>query len=209
MVATCTEDLDIINRALLYLGEKHVISVSDSTNAAEEMNAAYYMTRDELIRSYIWECCRKEDTAAYLGEESAVWTGDRKYVYQVPSDCLGFISFNDIYVGYSGTELVEERNPLWKIRGHKIYTTFKPPLKIEYKFRNEDASSYDALFCKVFALELAIVTAERIKQSDTAIQRLMQMKREALADALRAQAVELPAIKKPTGNWLHSRQTGF
>lgn len=206
MVATCTTDLDIINAALRYLGDKRNISVTDKTNSAEEMRAAYRMVRDKLIRSYNWGCCIKEDTAAFIEEKDGKIYADRKYMYQIPSDCLGIISLNGMQTGFSGVELTERYNPVFKIRGHNIYTRIKPPLVVEYKYRNEDVTSYDANFCDVLALDLAIATCERIKQSDSAMQRLLQLREQALNLALQAQAIEMPARPKPTGNWLRGRK---
>jgi len=205
MTATCTTDLDIINAAIRALGGKHNISVTDKTNAAEEMQAAYRMVRDNLIRSYNWNCCIKRDTAAFLEESDSILYEDFKYIYQTPSDCLGIISINDRFTGYSGVELTEHYSPFYKIRGNKIYTRYQPPLIIEYKYRNEDVANYDACFCKVLALDLAISCCERIKQSNTAYDTLQRQRAEAIDDALRCNALEYPARPKPTGNWLRGR----
>lgn len=205
MVATCTIDLDIINTALRYLGGKHNISATDTTNAAQEMQAAYRLVRDNLIRSYNWNCCIKEDTAAYLGESTLKIHQDHKHMYQIPSDCLGVILINNQFVGYSGIERTETYNPVYKIRGSKIYTRFEPPLYLEYKYRNTDVTSYDACFCKVLALDLAIDCCQRIKQSETALESLRRLRQDAIADALRCNALEYPPRPKPTGNWLRGR----
>lgn len=205
MSATFTTDLDVINAAIRALGGKHNISVTDKTNTAEEMSAAYRLARDTLIRSYDWNCCIKRDTAAFLGESDSILYEDYKYIYEVPSDCLGIISMNDRFTGYSGTELTERYRPFYKIRGNKIYTRYKPPLIIEYKYRNEDVMSYDACFCNVLALDLAISCCERIKQSTSAAEELRRMRQSALNDALRCNALETPARPKPTGNWLRGR----
>nr|DAJ09884.1 MAG TPA: tail tubular protein [Bacteriophage sp.] len=203
MVATCTTELDIVNAALRYLGGRGNISTTDTTNSAVEMRAAFRLVRDTLIRSYNWNCCIKEDTAALLEE---IKGADRPYVYAIPSDCLQIISMNGQFTGYSGAETVERYNPLYKIRGQKIYTRIKYPLIIEYSFRNEDVTSYDASFCTVLALDLALATCERITQSDSKFQRLTQLRRTAIDEALRANALEIPARPKPTGNWLRSRR---
>lgn len=205
MVATCTTDLEIINSAIRALGGKHNISVTDKTNEAEEMQAAYRLVRDNLIRSYDWNCCIKRDTAAFVEESERLIFEDFKYIYQVPSDCLGIITINDRFTGYSGVELTESYRPFYKIRGNKIYTRYKPPLIIEYKYRNEDVSSYDACFCKVLALELALECCQRIKQSESALEALRKRRNDAIADALRCNALEYPARPKPTGNWLRGR----
>lgn len=205
MVATCTTDLDIINAAIRALGGKRNISATDKTNAAEEMQAAYRLVRDVLIRSYSWNCCIKRDMAAFIEESDNMLYREYKYIYQVPSDCLGIISLNDRFTGYSGVELTESYNPFYKIRGDKIYTRYKPPLIIEYKYRNEDVSSYDACFCNVLSLDLAIKCCERIKQSSSAEDMLRRQRQDALDDALRCNALEIPLRPKPTGNWLRGR----
>ena len=205
MSATFTTELDVINAAIRALGGKHNISVDDKTNTAEEMSAAYRLVRDNLIRAYNWNCCIKRDTAAYLEESTSILYKDYKYIYQMPSDCLGIITIIDRFTGYSGTELTERYAPFYKIRGDKIFTRYQPPLILEYKYRNEDVTSYDACFCKVLALDLAIECCERIKQSTSAIEELRRLRQDALNDALRCNALEIPLRPKPTGNWLRGR----
>ncbi|MBQ8482438.1 MAG: hypothetical protein IJ532_08175 [Alphaproteobacteria bacterium] len=203
MVATCRTELDIFNMAALALGAKRSISTNDKTNIAEEMQAAFRLVRDNLIRSYNWDCCQKEDTLAL----KEVKDGERlAYVYQVPSDCLQIISLNGIQTGYSGVERVEFYDPLYKIRGHNLFTKLKAPLKVEYSYRNEDITSYDACFCKVLALDLAIAVCDRATNSDSKKESLKRDRREAINDALRSNALEIPARPKITGNWLKSRQ---
>jgi hypothetical protein len=203
MVATCSTELDIYNMAALAIGAKRSISTNDKTNIAEEMQAAFRLTRDNLIRSYDWGCCIKEDTLALVEvNENDI----RPYVYEVPSDCLKIISLNGIQTGYSGIERVEGDDPLYKIRGHKLYTRLKAPLKVEYSYRNEDITSYDACFCKVLALDLAIAVCDRATNSDSKKESLKRDRREAINDALRSNALEIPARPKVTGNWLRARQ---
>lgn len=113
---------------------------------------------------------------------------------------------NGIFTGYSGVETIERYDPLYKIRGQKIYTKLKYPLLVEYSFRNEDIASYDACFCKVLALDLALATCERNTQSGSLYDRLKSQRRDAIDEALRANALEIPARPKPTGNWLRSRR---
>lgn len=203
MVATCSTELDIFNMAALALGAKRSISTNDKTNIAEEMQAAFRLTRDNLIRSYNWGCCIKEDTFALVEVKEGA---ERPYVYQLPSDSLQIISLNGIQTGYSGVERVERDDPLYKIRGHKLYTKLKAPLNVEYSFRNEDITSYDACFCKVLALDLAIAVCDRATNSESKLQSLERQRREALNDALRSNALEIPARPKVTGNWLKARQ---
>ncbi len=203
MVATCTTELDIFNMALLAQGARRTISTTDKTNATEEMQAAFRPTRDALIREYNWNCCIKEDTLGLLEE---IEGAERPYVYAIPSDCLQIISMNGIFTGYSGVETVGRYDPLFKIRGQKIYTKLRYPLRVEYSYRNEDIASYDACFCKVLALDLALATCERNTQSDSKFARLQSQRRDAIAAALRANALEIPARPKPTGNWLRARQ---
>ncbi len=203
MVATCTTELDIFNMALLAQGARRTISTTDKTNATEEMQAAFRPTRDALIRAYNWNCCIKEDTLGLLEKMEGA---ERPYVYAIPSDCLQIISMNGIFTGYSGVETIERYDPLYKIRGQKIYTKLKYPLLVEYSFRNEDIASYDACFCKVLALDLALATCERNTQSGSLYDRLKSQRRDAIDEALRANALEIPARPKPTGNWLRSRR---
>jgi len=203
MVATFTTDLDIVKQALQYLGAKSNISTTDKTNSASEMQVAFRLARDVLIRSYNWNCCIKEDNLA-LNQEVA--GAEYPYIYSLPSDYLKLIKVNGLFTGYSGIEPVEQYSPRYKVRGNKLYAKQKPPYLVEYSYRNEDVSSYDADFCKVLALDLAIATCERITQSTSKLDNLQKMRRAALDDALRANALEIPARPKPTGNWLRSRR---
>lgn len=203
MVATCTTDLDILNMASLFLGAKRSISVTELTNIAEEMQAAYRLVRDNLMRSYNWECCIKSDVLALKRTDKG---SERPYVYELPSDCLKIISLNGRQTGYSGVERVEGFNPEYKIRGHELYTRQPPALQAEYCYRNTDITSYDACFCKVLALDLAIAVCDRITNSTSKLETLTKQRRDALDDALRSNALEIPVRPKVTGNWLRARE---
>lgn len=209
MVATCNQILDIINIAARRLGEKRGISTENATNAIAEMTAAYPIIRDKLIRSYNWACCIKEDTFAFKEMIVNPLYQDRQYVYALPSDYLGMVSFNGVVTGYSGTERIERDNPPYKIRGNVIYTNAEPPLFAEYKYRNDNVMSYDANFCDVLAWDIAIDCCHRIKQDESLLGRMMKMRDDAIDLALQAQAIETPARPKPTGNWLRARNIGY
>lgn len=203
MVATFTNDLDIINAALKKMGAKRQISTSDKTNAAAEMQSSFRLVRDRLIRAYNWNCCLKEDFLALIEK---LEKDDRPYVYALPSDCLRIVSLDGIVTGYSGTERHERYDPLYKIRGDKLYTKLPAPLKVEYSYRNEDVYTYDPCFCDVLAIELAIENCERITSSSSMLDALRQMRRETLNTALRTNSLEIPARPKATGNWLRARE---
>ena len=202
MAGTYTTNLQIINRALQILGSNRIISMDDKTNMAEEMSAAYRITLDNLIRSYNWNCCIKEGTAPLVEKK----TGEvLSYVYALPADYLKLIRINDIIPAYSGTEAHLVHDELYKIRGKLIYTKLSAPLKIEYCYRNEDVSDYDPLFCEALAYRLAMAVCEKTTQSTSKYEALKAQYKDILADALRCNALEVPAVPKQDGNWILAR----
>lgn len=203
MPGTFTSNLEIINRALQLLGEGSLISLTDQLSTTDEMNAAYRVVRDAFIRSNHWNCCIRSTNLALLEKIPNERLG---YVYSLPSDYLGLLYINGVFVGHSGILPVNGVRDAYKIRGKKLITYFNPPLKIEYAFRNEDVSDYDPLFCECLAIRLAMAVCERITSKSSHYTVLKDMYTEKLAEAMRANAIETPATPPPSGNWINGRR---
>ena len=66
--------------------------------------------------------------------------------------------------------------------------------------------TWDALFCEVFALALARAAAPTLVKSEARIKTLREDYQQAVFDAKRANAIELPPREKNDASWITSRQ---
>lgn len=202
MPGTYHIDLEIKKRALQILGANQIISSSDKTQTAEQISLSYRGVRDAFIRNYNWGCCIKEDTIPLM---RIIENEPLKYVYALPSDYLNLIKINEFVAGFSHLEYNTQSYLPFKIRGKELFCSFKPPLKIEYSFRNETVSDYDPSFCECLAVKLAMAICEKETGSDSKYQKLTAIFKEELRLALKANAIELPPVIPVSGNWDVSR----
>lgn len=72
-------DLEIVNRALGFLGETGASSMTDQSRGPKKAITAYPMCRDEVLRKAPWTCCMKRDRLYDTGEQATPWTANRWY----------------------------------------------------------------------------------------------------------------------------------
>ena len=82
-------DNDIVNRALLRLGQETVIDLTEDNERARAANALYNSVRDTLLSTYRWNFATKR---AILEACELTPAFGFKYQYDLPSDFLRLIS---------------------------------------------------------------------------------------------------------------------
>jgi hypothetical protein len=193
---------EIANRALSKIGAQRILDFSDDTKEARAVTAAWASVRDSELRARSWNFSIERTELAAL-EDAPSWGYD--YQYQVPSDFLRVVQVNDLY---SVQNLVNYRNSdtaPYKLEGNKILTNEDAPLKLRYIKRVEDTTQWDAAFVEAFACRLAAELCEEITQSGTKRQLAWDDYKRAVADAVRANAIEVPPSALPDDSWIISR----
>lgn len=195
--------VDIANSALTKIGEARITSLDDNVKAAREINAIFTMRRDKLLRSYNWNFAMKRTSLSALADGPA-W--GYTYAYQQPSDCLRMVQVGDVWVIPGlGDFLGGPDDQLFRIEGNQIVTDLSAPLYVRYVRRVTNSGEFDAAFVECFATDLAYMTCESIKQSTTMKESLREDRNDAIKEAIRANAIELPPQVIGDDAWIASR----
>ncbi len=72
-------DLDIVNRALAFLGAHDAESMSDTATSAAKAIAAYEKCRDEVLRMAHWTCALKRGLLKDCGAQATPWKASHTY----------------------------------------------------------------------------------------------------------------------------------
>lgn len=117
--------------ALLRLGCKPIISLSDNTTEAKTLNIIYNMVAENVMSLGPWTSCTKRATLAQLTDEPEY---GYTYQYQLPTDlkCLRVLEINEDQLGS-----IE-----YRIEGDKLLTD-ETSVQILYIGLLTDTESYD------------------------------------------------------------------
>ncbi len=145
-------EVGVANIALSHMGEKHIISLDQSTEPARILKARFADVRDTVLRAHPWNCAEARASLAASATDP-VWGYDKQY--PLPADCLFAREIED----------GELYNLVWKVEGRKILTDEGAPLNILYTARIEDPNQWDTLFIAALGARLAHETCEQITKS--------------------------------------------
>lgn len=185
--------VEIINRGLQLLGAKRITSTTEDSRNARAMNAAYEPVKLALLRKHSWACATKRvqlaasSTAPLFGKENA---------FPLPADWVRSLPLDPDQQTNDDDRVIEGRN---------ILTNESAPLDLRYIYDVTDPNEMDASFREALAVELAEATCEEITQSNTKMATIVVAKKEAIAEAKRANAIEKPAEQPPEDPWVTCR----
>lgn len=167
-------EVEIVNNALLLLGDKTITSLSDDSNRARIANGLFATTRDEVLRAYPWNCAlARQSLPALSSAPDFGWD----YQFQLPADpyCLRALDINaDPQSGDPGDE--------FKIEGRKLLTN-SSTCDLRYIARLTDPEQFDAQLYKALSRKLAADMAYAITKSNTVAAGLVQLYELAIRDA--------------------------
>lgn len=145
--------VEICNYTLAKLGhEDFITDFEENSKAARYFRKLYNITRDSLLRRYLWRFAVKRVILSPLVGEPAFDGG--KY-FQLPTDCLRVIGVDE--ASFYG-------RLSWRTEGDKILA-HTDTLKIVYISRVEDESLFDSIFVECFTDKLASDIAIGLTQS--------------------------------------------
>lgn len=195
---------DIANRALTKLGEEHILSLTDDRKPARVLNGMFAQVRDAELRRNYWNFALKRSQLVAL---TAAPDWGYAYQYPLPNDFLALVQVGEFYCR-PGTK----HKGAWTIEGTDtggsvILTDMLGPLKIRYVKRVENSGLFDPLFVETFACKLAFEACEALTQSSSKKESAGKEYLNALRDAVRADAIELPPDEFPTATWILARES--
>ena len=150
--------IEVINRALLKLGEAPVSSLNGMAYSAS-YDAVYEDMKRLLLSSYPWRFAIGIKDLAMVDE---LYNG--KFMYKLPVDCLlvvNVLGLSDVWEeGNLGT--VSEK---YEMSGDCIITDVKTGVKLEYVKLLDDVRCFTPLFKEALAIKIAAELAMRVKHS--------------------------------------------
>lgn len=194
-MASATEIL-IANQALVLLGASRITDFTDGSVNADTVTVMYEPTKEALLTEYPWKFAIKRVAITIDGTAPAFGRAGR---YALPADYLSPLAPypEDNY---------EELD--WIIEGGYIITDDSTPLNFRYIYEVTDATLFDPLFKKALAARLALEMCEQITQSNTKLQSISEIYKEAIALARQKNAFEQANHLPPVDSWISCRTMG-
>lgn len=166
-------DVDIVNAALVKLGEQTIASLSEDVKPARLASFIYADVRDAVLRAHPWNFALKR---ALLAASTAAPTWGYVYAYNLPADpdyCLRALTVNGENQ-YSGK---------WKVEGRQILTDLGAPLKLLYISRATVVDDWDALFREALSARLAAELAEPLGKATSLQEAMVRLYGDKLGEA--------------------------
>jgi hypothetical protein len=192
----------IANLALTKLGDLRILNLTDNTKPAREVNAVFDMTRDYLQRRFSWRFCIKR---ANLAADTTVPLWDWSYQYQIPTDCMRILQVGQWYPSPDLSDLISTGGQEYVLEGKYILSNQAGPLKLRYLSRVTDPVQFDAAFDMAFSAYLAYILAEPLTASAEQKQMAYNDYRNAIKDAVIANAIENPPESLADQTWILAR----
>lgn len=216
-------DLDIANLALVMIGAQRIAALTDNSRNARELNAIYVFYRESELRAHNWGFAINRVILPALSETPPFGF---QFYYQKPPDMLKLIEAGRFSPGASLADYRTVSEQQYAIEGDRIAwgpcgTPFDNgvplaqvtppvprPLPVRYIRRVIDPTQFDSLFVTAFAARLALQVCEQITGSSDKDKNAAAMYQQAIADALKSNAIEKPPSKLPDDSWLLARLVG-
>jgi hypothetical protein len=192
----------IANLALTKLGDLRILNLTDNTKPAREVNAVFDMTRDYLQRRFSWRFCIKR---ANLAADTSTPLWDWTYQYPIPTDCMRILQVGQWYPSPDLSDLISTGGQEYVLEGKYILSNQAGPLKLRYLSRVEDPVQFDAAFDMAFSAYLAYILAEPLTASAEQKQMAYNDYRNAIKDAVIANAIENPPESLADQTWILAR----
>lgn len=192
----------IANLALTKLGDLRILNLTDNTKPAREVNAVFDMARDYLQRRFSWRFCIKR---ANLAADTSTPLWDWSYQYPIPTDCLRILQVGQWYPTPDLSDLISTGGQEYVLEGKYILSNQAGPLKLRYLSRVTDPVQFDTAFDMAFSAYLAYLVAEPLTASAEQKQMAYQDYRNAVKDAVIANAIENPPESLADQTWILAR----
>lgn len=194
-----------INRALVKIGANTISSPTEQSEQARKANTIFKGTAQAELRRQAWSFAKKRATLGRL--LVSVGGDDFASSYNLPADLLRLVWLNGNWVftsireaGFAGGQ------PTFAIEGRNLLTNDSGDANITYIVDVSDAcEQWDSLFTDAFVCRLAVELTHPITKNLSLRQSIKQDYIEALKDAKRVNAIELPPQSLPDDSWVLAR----
>lgn len=194
--------VDIANNALARLGQAAIVSMSDTTPAAQACARQYDLSRLAELEVSSWVFATKRGSLPALASAPAFGFA---YAYQFPSEAIRMIQIGEFWVGSSTTDYRGADESPFAIEGRQILTNLGAPLAVKYVSNVTDSSQFSPLFVQAVGCRLAMDLCQKLTGSGSLKESIRADYKQILAAALRSDAIQKPPVQPPDNSWINSR----
>lgn len=194
---------EVINRALIKIGANTIASPDEASEQARKALLVFETVAQNELRRQAWNFAKKRATLAPLA--SPTGGDDFGTSFNLPSDCLRLVSLNGNWVFTSIREITSDPVPSYAIEGRTLQTNDSTAKIVYVADVSGDVSLWDATFVEAMACRLATEIVQSITKNMSLKQSLKQDYVEALKEAKRTNAIELPPQTLPDDSWVLAR----
>lgn len=186
--------IEICNAALMKLGDTAIGDLTENSRAAKLCNNLWSIIRDDVFRSYPWNCLQKRATLARTATTDT-WGYD--YRFQLPTDpyCLRVLSVK---------EHDENSDVDWRVEGRCIVTD-STSCNILYIAKEENPMQYDMMLVNALAARLATELAYSLTGNAKLVEAMSKQYIGILKMARSVDAQEGHPSELYEDTWLDSR----
>lgn len=195
-------EVSIINAALTKLAEDTIEARADNNERARVMNQRYDGVRDAELRRHRWRFSIKRESLAAL---AAAPDSDYERKFQVPNDFLRLIEGGDIASLPDLSDYRSAESALYSLEGREILTNLSAPLAIRYVAQITDTAIFDSAFSEALASRLAFECCKRITGNENEKAGCWEDYKNAIREAVRANALELAPQSQADDTWVIAR----
>lgn len=192
-------EVEIVNSALIKLGERTIASLDDNRKAARKAKVQYPRQRKKLLRSYRWNFAVTRSPVLGAALPAPLYGFTSRFL--MPVDCLrvlGLHDENEPQENYTSSTIP------FKVEGRHIYTD-ETALKLFYIADVTDVSKFDPMFEEVLAISLAIDLAYDLSAGFDHPRNLKVELQQAIKDARNSNAIEGTPEIIVIDDWIASR----
>lgn len=186
-------DIDIVNKALLKLGQAPVTSLAEDNERAFAANCIYESVRDFVMSSYRWNFAVKRIALMPCEEKPDFGFA---FKYHLPPYFLRLLSLPDA---------PDNATDDYSIEGGFLLTDYSAPLNVIYLAKITDTELYPVYFVETLACKLAFELCERLKQDPSRKNTLMQEYMFSISQAKKCNAIQMAAQRMPVSKLISTR----
>jgi hypothetical protein len=196
--------LDIINGALINIGEEPITSINEKKKAGRLVKNRYEIVRREVLRRHPWKCA---SARAILSPRTTTPAFGRTREFSIPPDVIRIWRVVDV----SNIQLLQDvtnEDESWRQETDVIISDF-PELGIEYVKDEKNVGRFDPLLVQAMSLRLAVDIGYSLTQDKDLRAQLQSLFVEILGKAKSADAKQEAPRRLEAQKWIQSSRTTF
>lgn len=191
--------IEIVNRALVKIGQARISSIDENSKSATSVRAVYDQVRDTLMQSYIWNFTK---VRTQLAADATAPLFGFQFRYRLPANTLRVLGLGD--------DTEPQRNYTSSLHAFKhedefIYTDVEAPLNIVLTQKIEETGKYPPDFANLLALDIALDIFYDVTKGTERYNTIRQDRAIALRNAKMNHAIENTPEVMVASEWIDSR----